>query len=170
LERGENGFEWKHRREERIRLRNWSFRISQFAIAAIAVSQIVAEWVRAVADPEAMATFLCDRKAMPESTAQKLTGKILERARRTANAECRMTNGLPSSASAKIPSAQDDTLLAPRLSGERNEERGFASRLTDGLSKDFSCATSPRPSPPLRGGEGDGILGCVRPRGFLCAA
>src|SRR6185437_3568940 len=40
------------------------------------------EWVRAVADPEAMATFLCDRKAMPESTAQKLTPEILERARR----------------------------------------------------------------------------------------
>src|SRR6185503_2818197 len=63
-------------------LRNWSFRISQFAISAIDISQIVAEWVRAVADPEAMATFLCDRKAMPESTAQKLTPEILERSRR----------------------------------------------------------------------------------------
>jgi hypothetical protein len=62
-------------------LRNWSFRISQFSISAIDISQIVAEWVRAVADPEAMASFLCDRKAMPESTAQKLTVEILERAR-----------------------------------------------------------------------------------------
>ena len=45
------------------------------------ISQIVAEWNRAVADPEAMATFLCDRKAMPKGTAQKLTVEILERAR-----------------------------------------------------------------------------------------
>jgi hypothetical protein len=82
LNRGVGGFEWKHRRDERTHLRNWSFRISQFAISAIDISQIVAEWVRAVADPEAMATFLCDRKAMPESTAQKLTPEILERARR----------------------------------------------------------------------------------------
>ena len=79
--RGPGGFEWKHRRPEQESLRNWSFRISQFAIKAIDISQIVAEWVRAVADPEAMATFLCDRKAMPESTAQKLTVEILERAR-----------------------------------------------------------------------------------------
>jgi len=76
------GFEWKHRRPEQAALRNWSFRISQFAISAIDIGQIVAEWVRAVADPEAMATFLCDRKAMPESTAQKLTVDILERSRR----------------------------------------------------------------------------------------
>ena len=81
LNRGLGGFEWQHRRAERTQLRNWSFRVSQFAIAAIDISQIVAEWVRAVADPEAMATFLCDRKAMPESTAQKLTAEILERAR-----------------------------------------------------------------------------------------
>jgi hypothetical protein len=86
LDRTENGFEWKHLREERRELRHWSFRISQFAIAAIDLSQIVAEWVRAVADPEAMATFLCDRKAMPESTAQKLTVEILERARRVGEA------------------------------------------------------------------------------------
>lgn len=81
LDRSENGFRWEHRRAERIKLRNWSFRISQFGIPAIDISQIVAEWGRAVADPEAMVTFLCDRKAMPESTAQKLTGEILDRAR-----------------------------------------------------------------------------------------
>jgi hypothetical protein len=80
--RGLGGFAWTHRRPEQKVLRNWSFRISQFAISAIDISQIVAEWVRAVADPEAMATFLCDRKAMPESTAQKLTTDILERSRR----------------------------------------------------------------------------------------
>jgi hypothetical protein len=82
FDRGIGGFEWKHRRPEQKVLRNWSFRISQFAISAIDIGQIVAEWVRAVADPEAMATFLCDRKAMPESTAQKLTPDILERSRR----------------------------------------------------------------------------------------
>jgi hypothetical protein len=82
LDRSEKGFRWEHRRAERIKLRNWSFRISQFGIPAIDVSQIVAEWGRAVADPEAMTTFLCDRKAMPESTAQKLTGDILDRARK----------------------------------------------------------------------------------------
>ena len=81
LDRTENGFKWVHRREERLRQRHWSFRVSQFAISAIDISQIVAEWNRAVADPDAMATFLCDRKAMPESTAQKLTVEILERAR-----------------------------------------------------------------------------------------
>jgi len=87
LNRDQKGFEWKHLRGERCTLRHWSFRISQFAIAAIDLSQIVGEWVRAVADPEAMATFLCDRKAMPESTAQKLTVEILERARRAGEAE-----------------------------------------------------------------------------------
>jgi hypothetical protein len=81
LDRFATGFRWEHRRPERIKLRNWSFRISQFGIPAIDVSQIVAEWGRAVVDPEAMVTFLCDRKAMPESTAQKLTGDILDRAR-----------------------------------------------------------------------------------------
>jgi hypothetical protein len=84
MDRTLNGFRWKHRREDREHLRHWSFRVSQFSIRAIELSQIVAEWVRAVADPEAMATFLCDRKAMPESTTQKLTPEILERARRAA--------------------------------------------------------------------------------------
>ena len=88
--RGIGGFEWKHRRPEQEALRNWSFRISQFAISAIDISQIIAEWVRAVADPEAMTTFLCDRKAMPESTAQKLTPDILERSRRALVEETRI--------------------------------------------------------------------------------
>jgi hypothetical protein len=81
LDRSRKGFHWRHRREDRLQARNWSFRVSQFGIPAIELSQIVGEWVRAVADPEAMATFLCDRKAMPESTAQRLTPEILERAR-----------------------------------------------------------------------------------------
>ena len=75
-------FRWVHRRPDQIRLRNWSFRVSQFGIPAIDISQIVADWERAVADPEAMIMFNCDRRAMPESTAQKLTDAILDRARR----------------------------------------------------------------------------------------
>src|SRR5205085_5438219 len=46
LDRGPDGFNWNHRRPEGELLRNWSFRISQFAIEAIDISQIVAEWVR----------------------------------------------------------------------------------------------------------------------------
>jgi hypothetical protein len=107
LNRGPGGFQWKHRREERRQMRNWSFRISQFAIAAIDISQIVAEWVRAVADPEAMATFLCDRKAMPESTAQKLTVEILERARSCALG----SDGVPPARLENVPSG-----LRPRTS------------------------------------------------------
>jgi hypothetical protein len=76
------GFRWHHRRPEQVKLRNWSFRVSQFGIPAIDLSQIVAEWVRAVADPDAMVTFNCDRKAMPESTAQKITADVLDRSRR----------------------------------------------------------------------------------------
>jgi len=45
------------------------------------VSQIVAEWTRG-GRPGGDGDILCDRKAMPESTAQKLTVEILERARR----------------------------------------------------------------------------------------
>jgi hypothetical protein len=178
LNRGEDGFEWKHRREDRVRLRHWSFRVSQFAIKAIDISQIVAEWVRAVADPEAMATFLCDRKAMPESTAQKLTPEILERARRAGgNDEIRMTNvatpnlapGVPpsvgevasKSAGSNIFAAQSNALLAPRLSGEGNEVRGGASGETtrteiSGASQ-LNSTSSPQPSPPLHGREGDDL-------------
>ena len=64
-----------------MKLRNWSFRISQFGIPAIDVSQIVADWARAVVDPEIMVAFCCDRKAMPESTAQKITPAVLDRSR-----------------------------------------------------------------------------------------
>jgi hypothetical protein len=81
LDRSPQGFRWVHRRPDQVRLRNWSFRVSQFGIPAIDGSQIVADWVRAVADPEAMVSFCCDRKAMPESTAQKITDAILDRSR-----------------------------------------------------------------------------------------
>lgn len=81
LDRSEKGFRWHHRRPEMIKQRHWSFRISQFGIAAIEVSQAVAHYTRALVDPEEMVAFNCDRRAMPESTEQKITPVILDRAR-----------------------------------------------------------------------------------------
>lgn len=81
LDRTRQGFTWVHRRPEQRHLENTSYRISQLGIPAIDSSQIVAHWVRAVADPEQMVAFNCDRRAMPESTEQKLTPSILDRAR-----------------------------------------------------------------------------------------
>lgn len=75
---------WHHRRPERIRLRRWSWRISQLGIPAIDLAQIVAHWTRAVADGEEMIAFCCDRLAMPKSASQALSPEILERARRVA--------------------------------------------------------------------------------------
>ncbi len=74
--------DWEHRRPEQARLRNWSFRISQLSIDAIDLSQIVAHWTKAVVDPEEMVVFRCDRLGLPESTAQKLSTELLDRARR----------------------------------------------------------------------------------------
>jgi len=81
LGRGVGEVEWNHRRPEQVALRNWSFRISQLSIAAIDLSQIVAHWGRAVADPEDMVSFLCDVLGLPESTDQKISPAILDRAR-----------------------------------------------------------------------------------------
>lgn len=75
------GFRWQHRRPEALKQRHWSFRIAQLGIPAIELSQIVAHWVRAVVDPEEMVAFRCDRLGLPESTEQKLTPGILDRAR-----------------------------------------------------------------------------------------
>ena len=67
---------------KREALRKWSVRISQIGIAAIELNQIVADWrSNAVKDPECMAAFCCDRLAMPKSTSQALTPRVLERAR-----------------------------------------------------------------------------------------
>ncbi len=72
---------WEHRRPERLKLRRFSFRISQLGIPAIDLAQIVAHWTRAVADGEEMISFCCDRLALPKSAAQALTPAILDRAR-----------------------------------------------------------------------------------------
>lgn len=81
LDRTRQGFRWHHRRPEQLKLENLSYRISQFGIPAIDVSQIVAHYTKAVTDPEQMVAFNCDRRAMPESTEQKLTPIILDRSR-----------------------------------------------------------------------------------------
>lgn len=81
LGRGVGGVQWVHRRPDQVALRNWSFRISQLSIAAIDISQVVAHFGRAVIDPEEMVSFLCDVLGLPESTDQKITPSILDRAR-----------------------------------------------------------------------------------------
>ncbi len=64
-----------------IKQRKWSFRISQLAIGAIDLSQIVGRFQAAVADPEEMIVFRCDVLGLPQSTAQALTPSVLDRAR-----------------------------------------------------------------------------------------
>jgi hypothetical protein len=73
---------WKHLVPERIKQRNWSFRISQLGIDAIDLSQVVAHWLLAVEDAEEMVVFRCDRLGLPQSTSQALAPDILDRARR----------------------------------------------------------------------------------------
>ena len=72
---------WRHRHPERVRLRNWSFRVAQLGTAAIDLSQIVKAWTDAIKDPEDMIVFCCDRLALPKSTSQAITPQILTRAR-----------------------------------------------------------------------------------------
>lgn len=83
---------WHHRRPERLKLRRFSFRISQLGIPAIDLAQIVAHWTRAVADGEEMISFCCDRLALPRSAAQALTPAILDRARNVAPFEFGLTS------------------------------------------------------------------------------
>ena len=71
----------EHRQPALIKQRKWSFRISQLAIGAIDLSQIVSRFQAAVADPEEMIVFRCDVLGLPQSTAQALTPAILDRAR-----------------------------------------------------------------------------------------
>jgi hypothetical protein len=70
-----------HRVPARIKQRNWSYRISQLAIGAIDLTQIVGRFQLAVADPEEMIVFRCDVLGLPQSTSQALTPSTLDRAR-----------------------------------------------------------------------------------------
>lgn len=71
----------EHRQPAKIKQRKWSFRISQLAIGAIDLSQIVGRFQLAVADPEEMIVFRCDVLGLPQSTSQALTPAIMDRAR-----------------------------------------------------------------------------------------
>lgn len=72
---------WIMRRPDRMKERRFSMRVSQLGIAAIDLVQIVNHWRDAVADPEQMIVFCCDRLAMPKSTLQQLDQKIIARSR-----------------------------------------------------------------------------------------
>ncbi len=71
----------KHLRPERIKLRKWSFRISQFCIGAMPVNQFVSRWQDAVKDPEMMVVFRCDVMALPSNTEQAISPEVIQRAR-----------------------------------------------------------------------------------------
>lgn len=66
---------------ERVKLRKWSFRVSQFAIGAMPMNQFVSRWQDAVRNPEMMVVFRCDVMALPSNTEQALSPAVLLRAR-----------------------------------------------------------------------------------------
>jgi hypothetical protein len=72
-----------HLKPERIKLRRWSFRISQFCIAAMPVQQFVSRWQDAIKDPEMMTVFRCDVMALPSNTEQAINPEVILRARST---------------------------------------------------------------------------------------
>lgn len=71
----------KHLKPERINLRKWSFRISQFAIGAMPINQFVSRWQDAIKDPEMMTVFRCDVMALPSNTEQAINPEVILRAR-----------------------------------------------------------------------------------------
>ncbi len=71
----------RHLRPERIGMLNWSFSVSQLAIDAIDLSQIVSRWQKAVKDPDSMVVFCCEVLALPRNTTQNLSPEILTRSR-----------------------------------------------------------------------------------------
>ncbi len=76
---------WQHRRPERLKMRDYTFRVAQIGTGAIDLAQIVAHWTKAVGDADEMVAFCCDRMAIPKSAAQALTPDILERSRTAGN-------------------------------------------------------------------------------------
>lgn len=71
----------KQLRPDRIKLRKWSFRLSQLCLGAMPVNQFVSRWQDAVKDPEMMVVFRCDVLAMPSNTEQAISPEIILRAR-----------------------------------------------------------------------------------------
>jgi hypothetical protein len=69
------------RKPERVKLRKWSFRISQFLIGAMPINQFVSRWQDAIKDPEMMVVFRCDVMALPSNTEQAISPEIILRSR-----------------------------------------------------------------------------------------
>lgn len=72
-----------HRRADRLKLRDWSWRVPQSIFDAMPVAQAVSRWQEAVKDPEMMAVFKCDVLGLPENTAQAITPEVIQRAQNT---------------------------------------------------------------------------------------
>lgn len=69
------------RRPERAKLRRWSIRVAQVAVAAISLQQPVSRWQDAVRDPDLMSVFYCDVLALPKNASQSLTPEVITRSR-----------------------------------------------------------------------------------------
>ena len=79
-----------HRAPARLVQRQWGIRVSQLSIAAIGLSQIVAQFQLAVADPDELTVFRCDVLALPQSLSQAITPAIVQRAREIAPYDLRL--------------------------------------------------------------------------------
>ena len=79
-----------HRNPGQIEMRRISTRISQLAIGAIGLSQLVNQFQLAVEDPEEMTVFRCDVLGLPKSTAQAITPDVIQRAQTIAPFEVRL--------------------------------------------------------------------------------
>lgn len=81
---------WHHRNPGQIEMRRFSYRVSQLAVGAIGLNQIVNQFTLAVEDPDEMVVFRCDVLALPKSTAQAITPEIIQRAQGVAPYELRI--------------------------------------------------------------------------------
>lgn len=73
---------WRAQQPERERFEDWSIRVSQLSMPAIALIQIVRDWCeKAVKDPESMQAFNCDRLALPRSGSQAVNEAVIQRAK-----------------------------------------------------------------------------------------
>ncbi len=79
-----------HRNPGQIEMRRMSTRISQLAIGAIGLSQLVNQFQLAVEDPEEMTVFRCDVLGLPKSTAQAITPDVIDRAQKLDPYEIRL--------------------------------------------------------------------------------
>lgn len=70
------------RRPEMAAMGKYGIEVSQISTPAIGLTQIVAAWASAVADPDKMVAFRCDRWARPKSSTQGLDTGIMDRSRK----------------------------------------------------------------------------------------